>query len=50
MNPRLHAYLTVLDEWALSGAARADAEIRAGRWRRPLHGVPVAVKDLCQTK
>ena len=50
VNPRLHAYLTVLDESALNRAAQADAEIGAGRWRGPLHGVPVAVKDLCQTK
>ena len=50
MNPRLHAYLTVLNEAALGRAAEADREIRAGKWRGPLHGVPVAVKDLCQTK
>src|SRR5579863_9687667 len=50
MNPRLHAYLTVLDETALKAAAQADVEIGAGRWRGPLHGVPIAVKDLCQTK
>ena len=50
VNPRLRAYLTVLDDAALSAAARADAEIGAGRYRGPLHGVPIAVKDLCQTK
>ena len=50
MNPRLHAYLTVLDESALRSATQADEEIRAGRWRGPLHGVPIAVKDLCRTK
>jgi len=50
INPRLHAYLTVLDESALRRAAQADEEIRAGKWRGPLHGVPIAVKDLCQTK
>ena len=50
MNPRLHAYLTVLDESALYRAAQVDEEIRAGHWRGPLHGVPIAVKDLCQTK
>jgi len=50
MNPRLHAYLTVLDESALQHATQADEEIRAGNWRGPLHGVPIAVKDLCQTK
>jgi amidase len=45
----LHAYLTVLEERAISRAAEAEREIRAGRWRGPLHGVPVAVKDLCET-
>jgi len=50
MNPRLRAYLTVLDESALRRATQADEEIRAGKWRGPLHGVPIAVKDLCQTK
>jgi amidase len=50
MNPRLHAYITVTEQAALRSAAQADVEIGAGRWRGPLHGVPVAVKDLCQTK
>jgi amidase len=50
MNPRLHAYITVMEQSALDAAAQADAEIGAGRYRGPLHGVPVAVKDLCQTK
>ena len=49
-NPRLHAYITVTEESALRSAAKADAEIGAGQWRGPLHGVPVAIKDLCQTK
>jgi len=50
MNPQLRAYLTVLEESALHRATHADGEISAGRWRGPLHGVPIAVKDLCQTK
>jgi amidase len=49
-NPRLHAYITVAEESALRSAAQADTEIAAGRWRGSLHGVPLAVKDLCQTK
>jgi Asp-tRNA(Asn)/Glu-tRNA(Gln) amidotransferase A subunit family amidase len=38
INPRLHAYFTVLDESALQRAAQADKEIRGGHWRGPLHG------------
>ncbi|HLW72252.1 MAG TPA: amidase [Candidatus Binataceae bacterium] len=46
----LHAYNLVIEDSAQLAAAKADAELRAGRWRGPLHGVPVAVKDLCGTK
>src|SRR5216683_122322 len=34
----------------VTSAVAADKEIATGRWRGPLHGVPVAVKDLCWTK
>ena len=50
LNPTLRAYLTILDNSALQQAEAADKEIAAGKWRGPLHGVPVAVKDLCWTK
>jgi amidase len=46
----LKSYATVMREEALAAARTADQEIRAGRYRGPLHGVPVAVKDLCYTK
>lgn len=49
-NPHLHAYLTVLEDAALRAAEQADRAIGAGQWRGPLHGVPIAVKDLCWTK
>ena len=49
-NPHLHAYLTVTEEPAIRSAEQADREIGGGRWRGPLHGAPVAVKDLCWTK
>jgi amidase len=45
----LHAYLTVLEERAIARATEAEREIGAGRWRGSLHGVPLAVKDLCET-
>jgi amidase len=46
----LKSYATVMREDALAAARTAEQEIRAGRYRGPLHGVPVAVKDLCYTK
>ena len=45
-NGELSAFITVTAEQALAEAARADAEIAAGRYRGPLHGIPVSVKDL----
>jgi len=50
LDGRLHSYATVMAEQALAAAERAAAEIAAGGWRGPLHGVPVAVKDLCFTR
>jgi aspartyl-tRNA(Asn)/glutamyl-tRNA(Gln) amidotransferase subunit A len=44
-DPILHAFVTVTHERALADAARADAELAAGRDRGPLHGIPVALKD-----
>ena len=46
LNGSLHAYVTVLGESALAEATEADAELARGETRGPLHGVPVAVKDL----
>ncbi len=43
------SYGTVLADRARAAALRAEAEIAAGLWRGPLHGVPLAVKDLCAT-
>jgi amidase len=43
---RLHSFTLVMADRALDEARRADLEIAAGQWRGPLHGVPVAVKDL----
>ena len=42
----LHAVVTLLEEHALQQARQADAEIAAGRYRGPLHGIPYAAKDL----
>ncbi len=43
------SFVTVLTDRARAAAARAEGEIAAGFWRGPLHGVPIAVKDLCAT-
>ncbi len=48
-NPRLNAFITVTRELAHEQATAADNEIRANRWRGPLHGIPMAVKDFYDT-
>jgi aspartyl-tRNA(Asn)/glutamyl-tRNA(Gln) amidotransferase subunit A len=48
-NPRLNAFITILADEALKDAKIAEAEIKAGDWRGPLHGVPVGVKDMFDT-
>ena len=48
-NPMLNAFITVTAESALSEARCAEAEIRRGEWRGPLHGIPVALKDMIDT-
>jgi Asp-tRNA(Asn)/Glu-tRNA(Gln) amidotransferase A subunit family amidase len=45
-DPVLLAAVTILDGRAREEAQQADAEIRAGNWKGPLHGVPWGVKDL----
>jgi aspartyl-tRNA(Asn)/glutamyl-tRNA(Gln) amidotransferase subunit A len=42
----INAYITVLGERARADARRAASEIASGTWRGPLHGIPIAVKDL----
>jgi aspartyl-tRNA(Asn)/glutamyl-tRNA(Gln) amidotransferase subunit A len=49
LNLSVEAYVTITEERALSEAASADAEIAAGGWRGPLHGVPYCLKDIVQT-
>jgi amidase len=50
LDGRYKSYATVMTEHALEAARVAERDIRAGTYRGPLHGVPVAVKDLCFTK
>ncbi len=49
LNPELNAFITVTAESALAEAQRAEAEIMRGEWKGPLHGIPLAVKDLAET-
>jgi Asp-tRNA(Asn)/Glu-tRNA(Gln) amidotransferase A subunit family amidase len=48
-NPTLRCVITFTRELALSQAKRADAEIAAGKYRGPLHGIPWGAKDLLDT-
>jgi amidase len=50
LDGRLKSYVTVMTESALNDARRADEELSRGNKRSPLHGVPIAVKDLLDTK
>ena len=49
LNPTLNAFITVTAESALTQARTAEAEILRGHWRGPLHGIPLALKDLIDT-
>ncbi len=49
LNPVLNAFITVTGEAALAEARAAEEEIRRGNWRGPLHGVPIALKDIIDT-
>jgi aspartyl-tRNA(Asn)/glutamyl-tRNA(Gln) amidotransferase subunit A len=45
-DPQLNAYLLVTADRALDAARTAEAEIAAGRYRGPMHGIPFALKDI----
>ncbi|MBM4262920.1 MAG: Asp-tRNA(Asn)/Glu-tRNA(Gln) amidotransferase subunit GatA [Deltaproteobacteria bacterium] len=47
---KLHAFITLTRELALKQAEQADTELQAGKDRGPLHGIPIALKDLYATR
>ncbi|MCW3066982.1 MAG: Amidase [Solirubrobacterales bacterium] len=49
-EPSVHAYATVTEDVARAAARAAQKELDRGRWRGPMHGIPVGVKDLFYTK
>jgi aspartyl-tRNA(Asn)/glutamyl-tRNA(Gln) amidotransferase subunit A len=49
LNPKLNAFITVLKESALHAAEAAEREISVGKWRGPLHGIPIGIKDMFDT-
>lgn len=50
LNPRIRAFVTVLPEAAIRAAKEAEKEIRGGHYRGPLHGIPIAHKDILWTR
>jgi len=50
LNPKLNAFITVTGEAALAEAVARDEELARGVDRGPLHGIPIAHKDLMRTK
>jgi aspartyl-tRNA(Asn)/glutamyl-tRNA(Gln) amidotransferase subunit A len=49
LNPRLNAFITVLEDEAIESASIAEKEINVGNWKGVLHGIPIAVKDFYDT-
>src|SRR5438093_11142244 len=50
VEPRLNAFITVTADLAREQAHEAERELAGGRYRGPLHGIPMAVKDLFATR
>lgn len=49
-DPKLHCVVTLTEDLALQQARRADAELKTGKYRGPLHGIPYGAKDLLAKK
>ncbi|MBV8232782.1 MAG: amidase, partial [Planctomycetaceae bacterium] len=49
LNPALNCFISVTADSALAQAREAENEIQRGKWRGPLQGIPIALKDLFDT-
>src|ERR1700719_3936272 len=49
LNPTRNAFITISADSALAEAGVAETEIARGEWRGPLHGIPIALKDIIDT-
>ena len=49
LQPRLNAFITLAGDSAFDAAKSAERDIRQGRWKGPLHGIPVGIKDFYDT-
>ncbi len=49
LDGRLHSFIRVMADQARAGARAAESEIMAGRYRGPLHGIPIGLKDIYET-
>jgi aspartyl-tRNA(Asn)/glutamyl-tRNA(Gln) amidotransferase subunit A len=50
LNPKLNAFITILDQSARREARHADSLLKQGRYLGPLHGIPISLKDLIYIK
>src|SRR5205814_2922059 len=50
LDGKLHSFIRVLADQARADARAAESEIAAGRYRGPLHGIPIGLKDIYETK
>lgn len=46
LNPKLNAFITVLEDSARADAKKAESQINEGKYKGPLHGIPISLKDL----
>jgi aspartyl-tRNA(Asn)/glutamyl-tRNA(Gln) amidotransferase subunit A len=50
LQPKLNSFITITEQEGRKAATEAESEIRKGRYRGPLHGIPISIKDLFATR